>query len=175
MKKYYFFGAAFLISCVIIYSQSGCPVCGRDHIIHSFTQTLGLPEKERNVKCHDVVEVYGEPDRIEFVHREDDVLMYLYYDLLTFRFHVWDPNADEDPYAEAWKLDMIVTKDPSHIFGRGIHVGITKRQVKWLFRNAEPVLEAEPATEYWDHSDIVIIEFTYDVNDIVTSITYYCG
>lgn len=155
---------------LLLNKEPVCPTCGKLHIVHSCKEAVGL--NEGVVTYNDLLNVYGIPAGIEITHRSKDSQMYVYYDNLTFRLEADSPTED-DCFADDWKLNMIKTEDPSHMFGKQLHVGCTKKQILRIFRNAQRIKESALGEGYSDHNELWSIYFEYDVNNRVSSISFF--
>lgn len=155
---------------LLLNKEPVCPICGKNHIVHSCKESVGL--NEGIVTYNDLLNAYGDPVDIDISHRSTDSQMYVYYDNLTFRLEV-DSPSEEDCSADDWKLNMIKTEDPSHMFGEQLHVGCTKKQILQIFRNALKIKESVQGEGYWDHAELWTVYFEYDANNCVSSITFY--
>ena len=160
-----------------LHGPSACPVCGKTHVIHSFVETVGLPESER-ITYDLLLRYFGEPIDVEYSceqQKEDyyKSIMTVKYDKLSFKFYTHEKDTVAPPSDAIWNFLSITTYDPSHVFEHGIHVGCSRRRVLWAFRNALPVSGAEVSTEYWDHGELENVFFTYDENNRVQSIEHF--
>lgn len=126
-----------------------------------------------------LLEKYGEPD---------EVIVYGYFEgasrpyagadqryggrIYSYYFYEFLEDGTPDIYGEAWFLDVTLTS-PEDTFGRAkLHVGSTRRDVLKALFGCPRVNDTPPGEEYyWDMQNDYII-FTYDENDIVTTIRY---
>ena len=126
-----------------------------------------------------LLEKYGEPD---------EVIVYGYFEgafhpyagvelryggrIYSYYFHEFLEDGTPDIYGEGRFLDVTLTS-PEDTFGRAkLHVGSTRRDVLKALFGCPRVNDTPPGEEYyWDMQNEYII-FTYDENDIVTTIRY---
>ena len=92
--------------------------------------------------------------------------------LYDYGFIAFLEDGTPDIYGEAWFLSITLTS-PEDTFGRAkLHVGSTRRDVLKALFGCPRVNDTPPGEEYyWDMQNDYII-FTYDENDIVTTIRY---
>ena len=126
-----------------------------------------------------LLETYGEPDEvIVYGYFEGSSRPYagaeLRYGGRIYRYYFYEFLEDGTPdiYGEGRFLDVTLTS-PEDTFGRAkLHVGSTRRDVLKALFGCPRVNDTPPGEEYyWDMQNDYII-FTYDENDIVTTIRY---
>lgn len=145
-------------------------------IIKSFEETVGIEDiVYSDLKYSDLLGLFGEPESVEIKSHYDDMEMLVHYPGITFGFVPCIDHEDaiyENRYSEEWNNYMIEFSDPKYDFGRGIHVGCSKRHILMVCPKRLKVAEAEAGTEYWNWMYHSIISFKYDTNNRVTHIKY---
>lgn len=157
-------------------SDRKCPICGANyHVIHSFTNTIGLPEGEK-ITFQLLCQIYGDPLTVIIDENEEETktrIMTVNYETISFVFYSEKRELPLDQNSELWKLHSITTRDPNHIFEHDIHVGSKKRDIIRVFKRSNAVKGEVFGTAYWDNAGTSIIYFSFDENDNVLSIKYY--
>ena len=127
-----------------------------------------------------VLEKYGEPD---------EVIVYAYYEdpinphasaalryggrLYRYYFHEFLEDGTPDIFGEAYFEDIELIS-PEDTFGRAkLHVGSTRRDVLKALFGCPRVNETPPGEKYYWNMQNDYIIFTYDENDIVTTIRFH--
>ena len=126
-----------------------------------------------------LLETYGEPDEvIVYGYFEGSSRPYagaeLRYGGRIYRYYFYEFLEDGTPdiYGEAWFLSITLTS-PEDTFGRAkLHVGSTRRDVLKALFGCPRVNETPPGEKYYWNMQNDYIIFTYDENDIVTTIRY---
>lgn len=147
----------------------------RGPIIKLFDEIVGI--ESWKISSSGIVDTFGEPDSVEYKETSDGKIRKLvHYPGLTFGF--WQLGQSEIERIEnfdgdEWMLYMTDCYDPKYDFGKGIHVGCSKRHIRLVCPKRLKVAEAEIGMEYFNRKYIDIIQFEYDSNDKVTHIIHY--
>ena len=127
-----------------------------------------------------VLEKYGEPDEvIVYGYFEGTFHPYAGADLryggriYRYYFHEFLEDGTPDIYGKARFLSITLTS-PEVTFGRAkLHVGSTRRDVLKALFGCPRVNETPPGEKYYWNMQNDYIIFTYDENDIVTTIKFH--
>ena len=160
----------------VVSSKPVCRECGYLHVIHDYYEATGISRDTLGALPAEIVEMYGEPIRIDEEIRPDGRLRMIYiYDGFGIEFSSKDPEQPEEVIGfRLYSPDLEIRHD--------IHVGSTREQIIHAYRKCPSIVYPETNggekgdwlydngyRNFWDNS----LHFTYDEENIVTSITYY--
>ena len=157
-----------------------CPWCPYSHVIHDYYAATGISRDTLGATPAEVVEMYGEP---YYIYEEDKgegwVCERYYYEKFAIIFDSRRPEIED---AEDCGEVGFVLYSPDLEIRHDIHVGSTREQIIHAYRKCPSIVYPETNggeigdwlydngyRNFWDNS----LHFTYDEEDIVTSITYY--
>lgn len=157
-----------------------CPWCPYSHVIHDYYAATGISRDTLGATPAEVVEMYGEP---YYIYEEDKgegwVCERYYYEKFAIIFDSRRPEIED---AEDCGGVGFVLYSPDLEIRHDIHVGSTREQIIHAYRKCPSIVYPETNggeigdwlydngyRNFWDNS----LHFTYDEEDIVTSITYY--
>ena len=161
-----------------------CPWCPYSHVIHDYYAATGISRDTLGALPAEIVEMYGEPDYVDEEYKGGKLYSERYhYGDFAIMFDSRDPS---EVRAEDCKAVGFILYSPELKIRYDIHVGSTRDQIIHAYRKCPTVTE-----RYAEVNDIEIgdsvddtgipmawencLNFTYDENDIVTSIEYYPG
>lgn len=161
-----------------------CPWCPYSHVIHDYYAATGISRDTLGALPAEIVEMYGEPDYIDEEYKGGKLYSERYrYEDFAIMFDSRDPS---EVRAEDCKAVGFILYSPELKIRYDIHVGSTRDQIIHAYRKCPTMTE-----RYAEVNDIEIgdsvddtgipmawencLNFTYDENDIVTSIEYYPG
>ena len=155
-----------------------CPWCPYSHVIHDYYGATGISRESLGCSPEEIVEMYGSPIRIDEEIRPDGRLRMIYiYDGFGIEFSSKDPEQPEEVIGfRLYSPDIKIRYD--------IHVGSTRDQIIHAYRKCPTTTERYAEVNNEELGDSILdtgyrnawenaLHFTYDENDIVTSITYY--
>ena len=168
----------------VVSSKPVCRECGYLHVIHDYYEATGISRDTLGATPAEVVKIYGEP---YYIYEEDKgegwVCERYYYEKFAI---IFDSRKPEIKNAEDCCGVGFVLYSPDLEIRHDIHIGSTRDQIIHAYRKCPTVTE-----RYAEVNDIEIgdsvddtgipmawencLNFTYDENDIVTSIEYYPG
>lgn len=168
----------------VLSSKPVCRECGYLHVIHDYYAATGISRDTLGATPAEVVEIYGEPNYIDEEYKGGKLYSERYhYGDFAIMFDSRDPS---EVRAEDCKAVGFILYSPELKIRYDIHVGSTRDQIIHAYRKCPTVTE-----RYAEVNDIEIgdsvddtgipmawencLNFTYDENDIVTSIEYYPG
>ena len=157
-----------------------CPWCPYSHVIHDYYAATGISRDTLGATPAEVVEMYGEP---YYIYEEDKgegwVCERYYYEKFAIIFDSRRPEIED---AEDCGGVGFVLYSPDLEIRHDIHVGSTREQIIHAYRKCPSIVYPETNggeigdwlydngyRNFWDNS----LHFTYDEENIVTSITYY--
>lgn len=162
----------------VLSSKPVCRECGYLHVIHDYYEATGISRDTLGALPAEIVEMYGEPIRIDEEIRPDGRLRMIYiYDGFGIEFSSKDPEQPEEVIGfRLYSPDLEIRHD--------IHVGSTREQIIHAYRKCPTTTERYAEVNNEELGDSILdtgyrnawenaLHFTYDENDIVTSITYY--
>lgn len=162
----------------VLSSKPVCRECGYLHVIHDYYAATGISRDTLGALPAEIVEMYGEPIRIDEEIRPDGRLRMIYiYDGFGIEFSSKDPEQPEEAIGfRLYSPDLEIRHD--------IHVGSTREQIIHAYRKCPTTTERYAEVNNEELGDSILdtgyrnawenaLHFTYDENDIVTSITYY--
>ncbi len=162
----------------VVSSKPVCRECGYLHVIHDYYEATGISRDTLGALPAEIVEMYGEPIRIDEEIRPDGRLRMIYiYDGFGIEFSSKDPEQPEEVIGfRLYSPDLEIRHD--------IHVGSTREQIIHAYRKCPTTTERYAEVNNEEFGDSILdtgyrnawenaLHFTYDENDIVTSITYY--
>ena len=162
----------------VVSSKPVCRECGYLHVIHDYYEATGISRDTLGALPAEIVEMYGEPIRIDEEIRPDGRLRMIYiYDGFGIEFSSKDPEQPEEVIGfRLYSPDLEIRHD--------IHVGSTREQIIHAYRKCPTTTERYAEVNNEKFGDSILdtgyrnawenaLHFTYDENDIVTSITYY--
>ena len=147
-----------------------CLFCGRFHAIHDYYFLTGINRRCAVDDPSVTVRIYGEPLSIsEEIPGTGIYRVYYNYDGFSILF------VTED--REHYEYDGFILYSEKRWIRWDVHVGSSREQIINAYRKCPKVLdEGEVGTAYFDTGKrnewINLVIFTYDENDIVTSIKY---
>lgn len=161
-----------------------CPWCPYSHVIHDYYAATGISRDTLGALPAEIVEMYGEPDYVDEEYKGGKLYSERYhYGDFAIMFDSRDPS---EVRAEDCKAVGFILYSPELKIRYDIHVGSTRDQIIHAYRKCPTMTE-----RYAEVNDIEIgdsvddtgipmawencLNFTYDENDIVTSIEYYPG
>ena len=165
---------ALCIIVIALYFYGGkCTVCGeKSHVIHNYRDLIDLPEEPtREIVYDQIVELYGVPNSVECIPYETEDSFYrisLIYDSLTF--HMLGESNSE---SEVWRLYGVEATDPSYHFNNNVHIGIPRWLIIWKYRHQIAIKYRSLGESYYEGGWSRIVEFDYDKNCRVSSITFW--
>lgn len=157
-----------------------CPWCPYSHVIHDYYAATGISRDTLGALPAEIVEMYGEPDFIDEEDKGEGRLceMYHYKDFAII-FAARDPVTESAKDCEA--VGFIIYS-PDIEIRHDIHVGSTREEIIHAYRKCPSIVYPETDGDeigdwlydnglrnWWENT----LVFTYDENDIVTSISYY--
>lgn len=162
----------------VLSSKPVCRECGYLHVIHDYYEATGISRDTLGALPAEIVEMYGEPIRIDEEIRPDGRLRMIYiYDGFGIEFSSKDPEQPKEVIGfRLYSPDLEIRHD--------IHVGSTREQIIHAYRKCPTTTERYAEVNNEELGDSILdtgyrnawenaLHFTYDENDIVTSITYY--
>lgn len=155
----------FLLYAYLVVFQDRCPVCLGGHVEHNAFWLFGYLGDRLDYDA--VVSKYGVPDKVE-VRGDTIFFIDMMYPDCTFTFTSRYPDS-----TSTWELLKITLFSPKYTLRRGIRVGAAREHVIDVYsRWGIPIKEAQLGEEYFDGSGFMrLISFTYDENNLITSIT----
>lgn len=164
----------------VVSSKPVCRDCGQLHIIHDYYAATGISRDTLGATPAEVVEIYGEPDYIKEEDKgEGWVCERYYYENFAIIFDSRKPGIKD---AEDCGGVGFVLYSPDMEIRHDIHVGSSRKQIIHAYRKCPSIVYPETNggetgdwlydngyRNFWDNS----LHFTYDEENIVTSITYY--
>ena len=162
----------------VVSSKPVCRECGHLHVIHDYYEATGISRESLGCSPEEIVEMYGSPIRIDEEIRPDGRLRMIYiYGGFGIEFSSKDPEQPEEVIGfRLYSPDLEIRHD--------IHVGSTREQIIHAYRKCPTTTERYAEVNNEELGDSILdtgyrnawenaLHFTYDENDIVTSITYY--
>lgn len=164
----------------VLSSKPVCRECGRSHVIHDYYAATGISRNTLGATPAEVVEIYGKPDYVAEEDKGEGRLceMYHYKDFAII-FAARDPVTESAKDCEA--VGFIIYS-PDIEIRHDIHVGSTREEIIHAYRKCPSIVYPETDGDeigdwlydnglrnWWENT----LVFTYDENDIVTSISYY--
>lgn len=161
-----------------------CPWCPYSHVIHDYYEATGISRDTLGATPAEVVEMYGEPDYIDEEYKGGNLYSERYhYGNFGIMFDSRDPATERVEDCEAVGF---ILYSPEMKIRYDIHVGSTRDQIIHAYRKCPTMTERYAEVNDEELGDSVydtgismawenLLVFTYDENDIVTSITYYPG
>lgn len=164
----------------VVSSKPVCRECGYLHVIHDYYEATGISRDTLGATPAEVVKIYGEP---YYIYEEDKgegwVCERYYYEKFAI---IFDSRKPEIKNAEDCCGVGFVLYSPDLEIRHDIHVGSTREQIIHAYRKCPSIVYPETNgrekgdwlydngyRNFWDNS----LHFTYDEENIVTSITYY--
>ena len=161
-------------------SKPVCFWCWSSHVIHDYYSATGISRDTLGATPAEIVEIYGEPDCIDQEDKGDGWVCdrYHYEDFAI----IFDSRDSATERAEDCGGVGFILYSPDIKIRHDIHVGSSREEIIHAYRKCPSI--AYPETNdgkignwlydngyrnFWDNS----LHFTYDKNDVVTSITYY--
>lgn len=161
-----------------------CPWCPYSHVIHDYYEATGISRDTLGALPVEIVEMYGEPDYIDEEYKGGNLYSERYhYGNFGIMFDSRDPATERVEDCEAVGF---ILYSPEMKIRYDIHVGSTRDQIIHAYRKCPTMTERYAEVNDEELGDSVydtgismawenLLVFTYDENDIVTSITYYPG
>ena len=164
----------------VVSSKPVCRECGYLHVIHDYYEATGISRDTLGATPAEVVKIYGEP---YYIYEEDKgegwVCERYYYEKFAI---IFDSRKPEIKNAEDCCGVGFVLYSPDLEIRHDIHVGSTREQIIHAYRKCPSIVYPETDGDeigdwlydnglrnWWENT----LVFTYDENDIVTSISYY--
>lgn len=164
----------------VVSSKPVCRECGYLHVIHDYYEATGISRDTLGATPAEVVKIYGEP---YYIYEEDKgegwVCERYYYEKFAI---IFDSRKPEIKNAEDCCGVGFVLYSPDLEIRHDIHVGSTREQIIHAYGKCPSIVYPETNggekgdwlydngyRNFWDNS----LHFTYDEENIVTSITYY--
>ena len=158
-------------------SKPDCFWCLSSHVIHDYYLAAGISKRTMGNPPEKTIKIYGQPLWVEDFGARRMIFHYGDFDII---FRITDSAATCDSYDEYAGYGLTV-HDPSYEIREDIHVGSTREQILHAYRKCPSIrgyisrdeepgesLEDTGIRNGWENS----LRFTYDENDVVTSITY---
>ena len=161
-----------------------CFWCLSSHVIHDYYAATGISRDTLGATPAEVVEMYGEP---YYIYEEDKgegwVCERYYYEKFAI---IFDSRKPEIKNAEDCGGVGFVLYSPDIKIRHDVHVGSTREQIIHAYRKCPTMTEQYAEVNDEELGDSVFdvgyknasrnyLQFMYDENDIVTSISYYPG
>lgn len=153
-------------------NEAVCPWCLYPHVIHDYYAATGI--RRDTLYCHpaEVKKIYGEPEQIlvEVSDYSGEIREIYVYDGFGIVFGYRDPMEEA---AEDCKALGFALYSPDIKIRWDIHVGSTRRQIVHAYWKS-PAFQGggdqfwDGYINMWDNG----LDFSYDENDMVTSIIY---
>ena len=196
IMKYLFKIIRVLLICLLVFwighwvllsifgSTPVCFWCLSSHVIHDYYAATGISRDTLGATPAEVVEMYGEP---YYIYEEDNgrgwVCERYYYEKFAI---IFDSRKPEIKYAEDCGGVGFVLYSPDIKIRHDVHVGSTREQIIHAYRKCPTMTEQYDEVNDEELGDSVFdvgyknasrnyLQFMYDENDIVTSISYYPG
>lgn len=164
----------------VVSSKPVCRECGYLHVIHDYYEATGISRDTLGALPAEIVEMYGEPDYVDEEYKGEKLYSERYhYGDFAIMFDSRDPS---EVRAEDCKAVGFILYSPELKIRYDIHVGSTRDQIIHAYRKCPSIVYPETNggekgdwlydngyRNFWDNS----LHFTYDEENIVTSITYY--
>lgn len=163
-------------------SSPACPMCLYSHVVHDYYAAAGISRNSLGALPADIIEMYGEP---EYIYQEykggryfSDRYNYGDFDII---FQSRDPAVES---LEDCRSVGFILYSPDMKIRYDIHVGSSREEIIHAYRKCPSIVYPETNDgeigdwlydngyrNYWYN----YLGFTYDKNDVVTSIGYYPG
>ena len=168
----------------VVSSKPVCRECGYLHVIHDYYEATGISRDTLGATPAEVVDICGEPNYIDEEYKGGKLYSERYhYGDFAIMFDSRDPS---EVRAEDCKAVGFILYSPELKIRYDIHVGSTRDQIIHAYRKCPTVTEGYAEVNDIEIGDSVddtgipmawenCLNFTYDENDIVTSIEYYPG
>lgn len=164
----------------VVSSKPVCRECGYLHVIHDYYEATGISRDTLGALPAEIVEMYGEPDYVDEEYKGGELYSRRYhYKDFAIMFESRDPA---EVRAEDCGAVGFILYSPDLKIRQDIHVGSLRKQIIHAYRKCPSIVYPETNDgetgdwlydngyrNFWDNS----LHFTYDENDMVTSITYY--
>lgn len=164
----------------VVSSKPVCRECGYLHVIHDYYEATGISRDTLGALPAEIVEMYGEPDYVDEEYKGGELYSRRYhYKDFAIMFESRDPA---EVRAEDCGAVGFILYSPDLKIRHDIHVGSLRKQIIHAYRKCPSIVYPETNDgetgdwlydngyrNFWDNS----LHFTYDENDMVTSITYY--
>lgn len=174
----FFLGRWILLS--LFDDRPACPLCLYSHVVHDYYAATGISRDTLGALPAEIVEMYGEPDYVDEEYKGEDLYSRRYhYRDFAIMFDSRDPS---EVRAEDCGAVGFILYSPDIKIRYDIHVGSTREEIIHAYRKCPSIVYPESNDgeigdwlhdngyrNFWDNS----LVFTYDENNIVTSITYY--
>lgn len=161
-------------------SKPVCFWCWSSHVIHDYYTATSISRDTLGATPAEIVEMYGEPDCVDQEDKgEGWVCDRYHYEDFAIIFDSRDPATER---AEDCGGVGFILYSPDIKIRYDIHVGSTRKEIIHAYRKCPSIVYPETNDgkigdwlydngyrNFWDNS----LHFTYDKNDVVTSITYY--
>ena len=166
----------------VLSSKPVCRECGYLHVIHDYYEATGISRDTLGALPAEIVEMYGEPDYVDEEYKGGKLYSERYhYGNFAIMFDSRDPS---EVRAEDCKAVGFILYSPELKIRYDIHVGSTRDQIIHAYRKCPTTTERYAEVNNEELGDSILdtgyrnawenaLHFTYDENDIVTSITYY--
>lgn len=147
-----------------------CLFCDYSHVIHDYYFLTGIDRRCAVDDPSVTVRIYGEPLSIsEEIRGVGDYRVFYNYDGFSISFVTKD--------RENYKYDGFAIYSEKRWIRWDIHVGSSREQIINAYRKCPQILDlGKIGTAYFDTGKrnewVNLVLFTYDENDIVTSIRY---
>lgn len=168
----------------VVSSKPVCRECGYLHVIHDYYKATGISRDTLGALPAEIVEMYGEPDYVDEEYKGGKLYSERYhYGDFAMMFDSRDPS---EVRAEDCKAVGFILYSPDLKIRHDIHVGSTRDQIINAYRKCPTMTKQYAEVNDEELGDSVFdvgyknasrnfLQFVYDENDIVTSISYYPG
>ena len=165
-------------------SKPVCFWCWSSHVIHDYYTATGINRDTLGATPAEVVEIYGEPDYVDEEYKGGKLYSERYhYEDFAIMFDSRDPT---EARAEDCEAVGFILYSPDIEIRHDIHVGSTRKEIMHAYRKCPTMTERYAEVNNIEIGDSVddtgirmawenCLNFTYDENDIVTTIEYYPG
>lgn len=155
-------------------SKPDCFWCLSSHVIHDYYLAAGISKRTMGNPPEKTIEIYGQPLWVEDFGARRMIFHYGDFDII---FWIADGENTCDSYDDYAGSGFTLYSSKYQI-RRDIHVGSTREQILYAYRKCPSINYYSACGEELEDTGVRmawtnVLEFTYDENDIVTSITYY--
>ena len=149
-----------------------CLFCYRSHLIHNYYHATGISEKCTSDLPSDTIQVYGDPNSIEYEELVGTEFTKYYYNYDGFSINYLTKDG------VSFQSSGFTLYSPKIKIRYDIHVGSTREEIINAYAECQEYNDIEDlGCVYLDtgHANALAdcVEFIYDENDVVTKIIFY--